>query len=104
MCIRDSSLGFVQEGNFDLLVGSGPVNVSGLHDPEAEALFAQAKSEFDDTARFELYSQAMKILTDQAQWLYIVHDLNPRILSADVTGFVDPKSWFVDLSTVSVSE
>jgi peptide/nickel transport system substrate-binding protein len=97
------SLGFVQEGNFDLLVGSSSINVSGLHDPDAEALFEQAKSEFDDTARYALYSKAMKILTDDAQWLYIVHDLNPRVLTSDVTGFVDPKSWFLDLTTVTVT-
>lgn len=97
------SLGFQQEGYWNILLGTAKQNLSGLHDPEAEALFAEARSTFDDDARFELYSQAAERLTDQAQWLYIVHDLNPRILAPTVHGFVDPKSWFVDLTTVSVS-
>jgi peptide/nickel transport system substrate-binding protein len=32
----------------------------------------------------------------------IVNDRNPRALAPDVHGFVEPKSWFVDLTTVSV--
>nr|BFE59453.1 ABC transporter substrate-binding protein [Dactylosporangium thailandense] len=96
------SLGFQQEGYWNMLLGAAPQNLSGLHDPQAEALFTQARATFDDTKRFDLYAQAAHILTDQAQWLYIVHDLNPRVLAPTVHGFVDPKSWYVDLTKVTV--
>jgi peptide/nickel transport system substrate-binding protein len=32
----------------------------------------------------------------------VVHDQNPRALSAKVKGFVQPQSWFVDLTAVTV--
>jgi len=31
-----------------------------------------------------------------------VHDQNPRALSAKVKGFVQPQSWFADLTSVTV--
>jgi ABC-type transport system substrate-binding protein len=41
-------------------------------------------------------------LVDNPPWLYIVHDLNPRAMTKNVTGFVSPQSWFVDLVPVDL--
>ena len=41
-------------------------------------------------------------LVDDPPWLYVVHDLNPRAMSPRVKGFVPPRSWFVDLTRISV--
>jgi peptide/nickel transport system substrate-binding protein len=38
-----------------------------------------------------------------APWLVVVNDRNPRALAPDVHGFIEPKSWFVDLTTITVS-
>jgi hypothetical protein len=35
---------------------------------------------------------------DEAPWIFVVHDLNPRAMSPKVKGFVQPQSWFVDLT------
>jgi peptide/nickel transport system substrate-binding protein len=35
-------------------------------------------------------------------WIWVVHDLNPRALTAKVKGFVPPQAWYVDLSTIDV--
>ncbi|MBI3512854.1 MAG: ABC transporter substrate-binding protein [Proteobacteria bacterium] len=43
---------------------------------------------------------ANEILVDDPPWLYIVHDLNPRVLSPKVKGFVQAQSWFQDLTPV----
>ncbi len=32
----------------------------------------------------------------------MAHDLNPRALSPKVKGFVQPQSWFVDLTATAV--
>src|SRR6266849_5074702 len=32
---------------------------------------------------------------DDAPWIFVAHDLNPRALSPRVKGFVQPQSWFV---------
>lgn len=43
-----------------------------------------------------------EILVDEAPWLWVVHDLNPRAMSRQVQGFVSAQAWFVDLTRVAV--
>jgi peptide/nickel transport system substrate-binding protein len=50
----------------------------------------------------EATRKAHERLVDNPPWLYIVHDLNPRAMSAKVNGFVSPQSWFVDMTLVSM--
>jgi ABC-type transport system substrate-binding protein len=46
----------------------------------------------------QILAKAHEIIVDDAPWVFIVHDLNPRALSPKVKGFVQPQSWFVDLT------
>jgi hypothetical protein len=39
-------------------------------------------------------------IVDQAMWIWVVHDLNPRALGPKVTGYVEAQSWFQDLTPV----
>jgi hypothetical protein len=34
--------------------------------------------------------------------LWVAHDVGPRAMTQRVKGFVQPKSWFIDLTTVSM--
>ena len=43
-----------------------------------------------------------EIVVDEAPWLWIVHDLNPRAMSSNVKDFTSAQSWFQDFTTVSV--
>jgi peptide/nickel transport system substrate-binding protein len=56
----------------------------------------------DPKAVSTAYRKAHERLVDNPPWLFIVHDLNPRAMSAKVKGFVSPQSWFVDLTLVSM--
>jgi peptide/nickel transport system substrate-binding protein len=95
------SLTMQQEGFWaSFFGGDSPLNVSHYKNARVDALFAQAKATFDDTGRSDLYAEAVEILTDQAPWVFIVDDRNPRALLGSVRGFVEPKSWFCDLTTV----
>ncbi|WP_432492768.1 ABC transporter substrate-binding protein [Kineococcus auxinigenes] len=96
------SLSFQQEGFWNNWLGTGVTNVTGWHDPQVEALFQQAKETLDEAGRSDLYAQASAIITEQAPWLFVVNDRNPRVLAANVQGFVEPQSWFVDVTDVSV--
>ena len=42
-------------------------------------------------------------MVDEAAWLFIVHDLNPRAMSKKVTGFIPVQSWFIDFTTISMA-
>ena len=45
-----------------------------------------------------------EMLVDEAPWVWIVHDLNPRAMTTKVEGFVSAQSWFQDLTRVSIKK
>ncbi len=50
-------------------------------------LLRKAQATFDPAEQNKLLAQAHEIVVDEAPWLFIVHDLNPRAMSKKVTGF-----------------
>ena len=42
-------------------------------------------------------------LEGDAAFLYVAHDVAPRAMSPKIKGFVQPKSWFVDFSPISMT-
>jgi peptide/nickel transport system substrate-binding protein len=66
--------------------------------PEVDRLIEAAEAEFHLDTQNQILAKVHEILVDDAPWLFIVHDLNPRALSPKVKGFVQPQSWFVDLT------
>jgi peptide/nickel transport system substrate-binding protein len=67
-----------------------------------DAVLNKIEVTFDPGAIGAAMREANQILVDDAPWLYVVHDLNPRVLSPKVKGFVQAQSWFQDLTTVSM--
>ena len=43
-------------------------------------------------------------IVDQAMWIWMVHDLNPRAMSTKVKGFVQAQSWVQDLTSVEMQK
>jgi peptide/nickel transport system substrate-binding protein len=68
------------------------------NNPEADRLIEQAQAAFDVVTRDATLGQLHELVVEEAPWLFIVHDLNPRAMSPKVQGFVQPQSWFVDLT------
>ncbi|HEY6624899.1 MAG TPA: ABC transporter substrate-binding protein [Acidimicrobiales bacterium] len=98
------SLSFQQEAFWEYeFMGGSPINISHYNDPQVDSLLTQAQSVTDAVARAKLYTQAGNIITQSAPWLFVVNDKNPRALASTVHGFIEPKSWFVNLTTVWVS-
>ncbi len=77
------------------------MNWGSFSDPVADDLAARAKVEFDVAKQNELLAQLHARYVDQAMWIWVVHDLNPRAMSPKVKGFVSARSWFQDLTPVS---
>lgn len=99
------SLSFQQESFWgQSFSSSGPLNLGHYRNPRVDALLAQAQTVVDPVARNRLYGQAAGSITDDAPWLYVVNDRNPRALASDVHGCVEPRSWFVDLTTTYVGK
>lgn len=41
-------------------------------------------------------------MVDDALFLFVAHDMNPRAMHARVRGFVQAQSWFQDLTPISM--
>ena len=49
-----------------------------------------------------MLAAAHSVVVDQAAWLFIVHDLNPRAMSKKVVDFHPAQSWFQDFTQISM--
>lgn len=71
--------------------------------PEVDKLLEEAQATIDPAMQTKLLGQAHSLSVDNAAWWFIVHDLNPRAMAANVTGFKPAQSWFVDLTEITMS-
>ena len=76
-------LGFINDPEFDKLVAAARRLRSGARDKALAALHARS--------------------VDEAPFLWVAHDVGPRAMSPKIKGFVQPKSWFVDFSTMTIN-
>ena len=87
-----------------LRLAFSPANWNWGHwkNAEADKLMTAAQTEFDPEKQVELLSKAHAIVVDEAAWLFVVHDLNPRAMSKKVKGFSPAQSWSQDFTTISM--
>jgi ABC-type transport system substrate-binding protein len=75
-----------------------------LKDPFYDELFPKAARTFDAEAQNSLLRKAHEYAVDNAEWIWVTHDVNPRAISPKVKGFVQAKSWFQDLTPVTLEK
>jgi len=71
-----------------------------LKDPKLDEMINKAHATFDRAEQTKALADVHSYIVDQAYWVYIAHDLNPRAMSPKVTGFVQAQSWFQDLTPI----
>ncbi len=74
-----------------------------INDPKFDELVKKARQTFDPAARDAALAELHAASVDDAAFLYVAHDVGPRAISPKIKGLVQPKSWFVDFSTMSVA-
>lgn len=74
-----------------------------VNDPKFDELVKKARQTFDPAARDAALAELHAASVDDAAFLYVAHDVGPRAISPKIKGLVQPKSWFVDFSTMSVA-
>jgi ABC-type transport system substrate-binding protein len=74
-----------------------------INNPKFDELVTKARQTFDPAARDAALAELHAASVDDAAFLYVAHDVAPRAMSPKIKGFVQPKSWFVDFSPVSVA-
>ncbi len=75
----------------------------GYYGNEAvDKLVADARTSFDDAQRDAALARLHAHIVEDAPFVWIAHDVGPRAMSAKVKGVVQPKSWFIDIATMSI--
>jgi peptide/nickel transport system substrate-binding protein len=74
-----------------------------INNPKFDELVTKARQTFDPAARDAALAELHAASVDDAAFLYVAHDVGPRAMSPKVKGFVQPRSWFVDFSPVSLT-
>ena len=70
--------------------------------PDYDAVMARVYETFDPAAQDRLLAELHAKIVDDALFLFIAHDMNPRAMSQRVRGFVQARSWFQDLTPISM--
>lgn len=70
---------------------------------EVDQLVADARTEFDATKRDAALAKLHAHIVDDAPFIWIAHDVGPRALSAKVGNVVQPRSWFIDIATMTMN-
>jgi peptide/nickel transport system substrate-binding protein len=70
--------------------------------PEFDELIANARTAFADADRDAGLAKLHARIVEEAPFLWVAHDVGPRAMSAKVKGVVQPKSWFIDIATMSM--
>ena len=73
-----------------------------INDPKFDELVKKARQTFDPAARDKALADLHAASVDDADFLYVAHDVGPRALSPKIKGLVQPKSWLVNFSSVTV--
>jgi peptide/nickel transport system substrate-binding protein len=75
-----------------------------IDNPKFDELVTKARTTFDGAERDKVLAELHAASVDDAAFLYVAHDVAPRALSPKIKNFVQPKSWFVDFSPITVGQ
>ncbi|MFD0668833.1 ABC transporter substrate-binding protein [Ramlibacter sp. MAHUQ-53] len=69
---------------------------------EIDQLIADARNAFDGKARDAALAKLHARIVEEAPFVWIAHDVGPRAMSAKVKNVVQPRSWFIDIATMTM--
>jgi ABC-type transport system substrate-binding protein len=73
-----------------------------FNDPRFDQLVAAARNAFEPAERDAALARLHAAGVDEALFIWIAHDVGPRAMSAKVKNVVQPKSWFIDIATMTM--
>jgi peptide/nickel transport system substrate-binding protein len=100
--IQDPFTGFVRHLQCNLAPPAG-TNWGYYCDPEMDKLFEEVRNTFDPVAQTEVLKKIHEKYVNEALFLMVTHDVNPRAMSGKVQGFVQAKNWFQDFSPITMA-
>jgi ABC-type transport system substrate-binding protein len=76
------------------------LNWGQFSNPDYDAMIKQIQITFDPAEQDGLLAALHQRAVDDALFVWVGHDVNPRALSAEVKDVVVPQSWYIDLTTI----
>ncbi len=83
---------------------NGCCNPSNYSNPEVDALYTEAESNFDVEQQNAILAELQSIAMQDVAAFGTITDLNLRVMSPAVKGFVQSQSWFLDLTQIWMEE
>ena len=77
-------------------------NWGSFTSPALQDTMQKYRTDFDSKNPIQALARIHEQLVDEAPWVWVVHDRNPRAFSKRVKGYTPAQAWFTDLTTVSV--
>jgi peptide/nickel transport system substrate-binding protein len=71
---------------------------------EFDALIATARTTFEADKRDEALAALHARIVEEAPFVWIAHDVGPRAMSPKVGNVVQPRSWFIDIATMTITD
>ncbi|QCL98024.1 ABC transporter substrate-binding protein (plasmid) [Agrobacterium tumefaciens] len=99
--IQDPFTALIRQSQCNLAPPNG-TNWGFYCDQEMDALFNQVRTTFDAAEQDKVLQKIHEKYVDDALFLMVTHDVNPRAMSTKVKGFVQAQNWFQDFSTISM--
>ncbi|HVJ53996.1 MAG TPA: ABC transporter substrate-binding protein [Aliidongia sp.] len=99
--IQDPFTAFVRHAKSSLQPPKG-TNWGFYADPEMDKLLDQALNAFDPDEQNRILQKVHEKYVDDALFLMVAHDVNPRAMSPKVKGFVQAQNWFQDFSGITM--
>ncbi|MBM3570132.1 MAG: ABC transporter substrate-binding protein [Alphaproteobacteria bacterium] len=73
-----------------------------INEPDYDRMVQEARTTFDAAARDAALARLHARSVNDAAFLWVAHDVGPRAMSPRIKGHVQPKSWFVDFSPMTI--
>jgi ABC-type transport system substrate-binding protein len=91
----------VRHAQSDLVSPKG-TNWGYYADPEMDKLLAEARGTFEPEAQTQVLQKIHEKFVDDALFLMVAHDVNPRAMSPKVQGFVQAQNWYQNFSSITM--
>ncbi|MBS7788513.1 ABC transporter substrate-binding protein [Roseococcus sp. SDR] len=96
----DPLYAFIRFFHSDQIAPRG-VNYGHYRDAEMDQILNAAMNSFDEQEQNRLMQRAHEKAVNEALWVFVVHDTNPKAAGRAVRGYVPAQHWFQDLTTLS---
>jgi ABC-type transport system substrate-binding protein len=97
--IQDPFTAFIRHAECDLAPPAG-TNWGGYCDADMDKMFNEVRTTFDPAAQTAILQKIHEKFVDDALFLMVTHDDNPRAMSPKVKGFIQAQNWFQDFSPI----